>query len=140
MDNKTVMSSQTTRCLTTMTPPQSRQHRCPTAAFGSVSGEGFTLVEVIVAFSIFLVVMALVSLFLLHTFRSFHQGQQFQARQLKTRACLFQMSKEIASLVKVFYPQENYNFKAKEESFFLSSAKNQAWQSQGICVIYPGAP
>lgn len=102
--------------------------------------KGFTLIEVLVGSVVFLVVMGLVSMSLVQTFRSFQAGQKFQGRQLRQRACLFHMGKEIASLVKVFYPSQNYNFKAKEDSFFLSLHRSQAWESQNISVIYLKGP
>lgn len=88
--------------------------------------KGFTLVEVLVALSIFLVIIGLVSIFLVQVFRSFRQGQELSARQTKQRMCLFRMSKDIASLVKVLYPPEDYAFSANDQEFFFIFAQESS--------------
>jgi type II secretory pathway pseudopilin PulG len=60
---------------------------------------GVTLIEVIVAFSIFTFVMTLVVVSLVQTVRSFQQGERFADRQQKQRLCFSRMGSTIQSLV-----------------------------------------
>jgi len=82
---------------------------------------GFTLVEVLIAFTIFVVLMGLVLMVMVSGFRSFGQGQRMAQREQRKRFVFFRLGKELSSLTRTTYP-ENY-FKGDENSFFLFSTR-----------------
>lgn len=82
---------------------------------------GFTLVEVMVAMSIFMVIMGLLMTAIVGGFRTFGQGQKMAQREQRKRFVFFRLGKEISSITSIAYPG-NY-FKGDENSFFLSSTR-----------------
>lgn len=86
--------------------------------------KGFTLIEVIIASSIFTIVMTLVLITISGSFRSFHKAQTILTKEQGQRLCLYRMSKELASFARIKFPQ--VRFKGEQESFFLSSPKRTA--------------
>ncbi|MBU3958957.1 MAG: prepilin-type N-terminal cleavage/methylation domain-containing protein [Candidatus Omnitrophica bacterium] len=97
---------------------------------------GFTLVEVLVALSIFMVVMGLVLVAFVQIMRSFHQGQEISAREQRERSCLFWMSKDISSIVEVPYSPQNYYLKGEQDEFFFIFARESALaESRYVCNL-----
>jgi type II secretory pathway component PulJ len=86
---------------------------------------GFTLIEVLIAFSIFLVVMGMVLVSLTTSFRSLQRAEMILGKEQKARICLFRLSKELSSLTKIRYPE--IRFKGDERSFFLSLPERTTW-------------
>lgn len=86
---------------------------------------GFTLIELIIAFSIFITIMGLVLMSLTSSFRSLHRAQSVLVREQKERLCLRVLSKEIASMTQVLYPE--VRFKGDSKGFFLSSPGRITW-------------
>lgn len=80
--------------------------------------QGFTLVELMIAFSIFMVIMALLMTVIVSGFRSFNQGQKIAQREQRKRFAFNRLSKEIASITSISYPA--HYFSGEENSFFLS--------------------
>lgn len=78
---------------------------------------GFTLVEVLVAMSIFMVISGIVLTVIVAGFRSFSQGQKMAERQQRKRFVFFRLSKELSSVTRISYPATY--FKGDEKSFFL---------------------
>lgn len=81
--------------------------------------KAFTLLELIIAFSIFITIMGLVLMSLTNSFRSLHRAQSILVREQKERLCIRVLSKEVASMTRMLYPE--VRFKGDEKSFFLSS-------------------
>lgn len=81
----------------------------------------FTLVEVLIAFSIFAVVMTLILATVTGLFRSLRQGEKMITRDQRQRLCLFRLSKEIASVTKLAPPAVSLS--GDGSSFFLSLPK-----------------
>jgi type II secretory pathway component PulJ len=79
----------------------------------------FTLVELMIAFSIFVVIIGLVMTVIVGGFRSFGQGQKMAYREQRKRFVFFRMGKEISSITSITYP--GTYFKGDEKSFFLFS-------------------
>lgn len=79
----------------------------------------FTLLEIIIALSIFSIVIAMVFAFLLDSFRSIQRGEKVLAREQSQRICYLDMNKEVSSLTKV--PAPNFSFTGDKSGFFLSS-------------------
>lgn len=86
-----------------------------------MKNRGFTLVEVLIAFAIFLLVMGLVAVSLITSFRSLQRAQTILSKEQKARICIFRLSKELSSLTKITYP--DIRFKGNSNSFFLSLPK-----------------
>lgn len=80
---------------------------------------GFTLVELMIAFSIFSILIGLVLASMVGLFRSFQRGERMLDRDQKQRFCLYRLSKEVASLTKIIAP--NVSLAGDENSFFLYS-------------------
>ena len=78
----------------------------------------FTLVEVMVAFSIFIIISGIVLTVIVAGFRAFNQGQKMARDEQRKRFVFFRLSKEFSSLTRIVYPG-NY-FQGDEQSFFLS--------------------
>ena len=81
----------------------------------------FTLVEVLIAFSIFAVVMTLILATVTGLFRSLRVGEKMITRDQRQRLCLFRLSKEIASVTKLTPPA--ISLSGDVSSFFLSLPK-----------------
>jgi len=77
--------------------------------------------EVMIAVSIFVVVMGFVLTTLVNTFRSTHQAQETSRQQQEIRFLFFRMGKEINSITKLEPPKVSLS--AKENSFFLPLPK-----------------
>jgi len=86
--------------------------------------KGFTLVELMVASSIFIVLIGLLMTAVVGGFRSFGQGQKMAQREQRKRFVFFRLGKEISSITTITYP-EAY-FKGDEKSFFLSTTRRIA--------------
>ncbi len=81
--------------------------------------KAFTLVEVMVALSIFMVVIGLLMTAIVGGFRTFGQGQKMAQREQRKRFVFFRLGKEISSITSITYPG-NY-FKGEVNSFFVAS-------------------
>ena len=78
----------------------------------------FTLVEVMVAFSIFIIISGIVITVIVAGFRAFNQGQKMARDEQRKRFVFFRLGKEFSSLTRILYPGSY--FKGDEKSFFLS--------------------
>jgi len=96
--------------------------------------KGFTLVEVLISFSIFVVIAGLVLIVIVTAFRSFNQGQKMAERQQKKRVAFFWLGKELSSLTRISYPGSY--FKGDDKGFFLSSIRRIVWQNAAIPIIF----
>jgi len=83
--------------------------------------EGFTLLEVLVAFAIFAVMMGLLLVTVTGSFKSLRQAEVIMLKEQKMRLCLFRLNKEISSFTRIVSPQ--ISFKGENQSFFLSTPK-----------------
>ncbi len=86
--------------------------------------KGVTLVEVLLAFAIFVMVMSLVTVSLVQTFHSFQQGQKFADKEQQQRLCLMRMGKSIASLVKLVAPGKSSSLRGDAQSCFIIYARD----------------
>ena len=97
----------------------------------------FTLVEVLIALSIFTVIMALVLAAVTGLFRSFHQAQASIERQQKARFFLGRLSKEISSLTRIIYPE--MRFKGDAAGFgFIYAREDGLVKSRFTCNASAG--
>lgn len=81
----------------------------------------FTLVEVLVVISIFLMVMGLVLGLVITSFRSLREGEKMLDYQQQQRLCLSRLSREISSLVRTSSGETS--LVGKEDSFFFDFAR-----------------
>jgi prepilin-type N-terminal cleavage/methylation domain-containing protein len=97
----------------------------------------FTLVEVLIALSIFTVIMTLVLAAMTGLFRSFHQAQVSVEQQQKARFFLGRLSKEISSLTRIIYPQ--MRFKGDAAGFgFIYAREDALVKSRFTCNAAAG--
>jgi type II secretory pathway pseudopilin PulG len=82
----------------------------------------FTLVEVIIAFTIFTVVITLVLVSMVQTFKSFHQGEKFADSIQRQRVFFQKMARNIQSLVAV-EEEGKAGFEALQVSFAFVTAQ-----------------
>jgi type II secretory pathway component PulJ len=82
---------------------------------------GFTLIEVMVTFAIFMIISGIVLTVIVAGFRAFNQGQKMAKEGQRKRFVFFRLGKELSSLTRITYPQ-GY-LKGDEKSFFLSLTK-----------------
>ena len=82
---------------------------------------GFTLIEVMVTFAIFMIISGIVLTVIVAGFRAFNQGQKMARESQRKRFVFFRLGKELSSLTRITYPQAY--FKGDEKSFFLSSTR-----------------
>ena len=94
---------------------------------------GFTLVEVMVAFSIFAVIMSLLLSVMMMDFRSLRQGEKMLNREQRQRFCLDRLNREVSSLTKIESP--GASLVGAEDGFFLSTPGKIIWWSPGIFII-----
>ncbi len=87
--------------------------------------KGFTLVEVLVAISIFLMVMGLVLGLVITSFRSLREGEKMLDYQQQQRLCLSRLSREISSLVRTSSGETS--LVGKEDSFFFVLPERIMW-------------
>lgn len=87
--------------------------------------KAFTLIEVLVTLSIFLILMGMVVGLVVFSFRNFREGEKMLGRDQRQRFCLSRLSREISSLIRATPP--NVSFVGKENSFFLSLPKKIIW-------------
>ena len=85
------------------------------------NNRSFTLVEVMVAFSIFMIISGIALTVIVVGFRAFNQGQKMVKEGQRNRFVFFRLGKELSSLTRITCP-EGY-FKGDEKSFFLSSTR-----------------
>jgi len=85
----------------------------------------FTLIEVLITVSIFLMVMGLVLGLIVISFRNLHEGEKMLVHQQQQRRCLSRLSREISSLVRTASGEAS--FAGRENSFFLSLPKRIVW-------------
>jgi len=83
-----------------------------------MKNKSFTLLEVLLAFAIFTVIMGLLLVTVTGSFKSLRQAEVILRKEQKLRICLFRLNKEVSSLTRVLFPQ--ISFKGGNESFFLS--------------------
>lgn len=79
--------------------------------------KGFTLIEVMVALSIFMIISGIVLTVIVTGFRSFNQGQKMARDEQRKRFVFFRLGKELSSLTRISYPGSY--FQGEEKSFFL---------------------
>ena len=85
------------------------------------TNRSFTLVEVMVALSIFMIISGIVLTVIVAGFRSFNQGQNMARDEQRKRFAFFRLGKEFSSLTRITYPGSY--FKGDEKSFFLFSIR-----------------
>jgi len=83
--------------------------------------KSFTLVEVMIAFSIFMIISGIVLTVIVAGFRAFNQGQKMAQREQRKRFVFFRLGKELSSLTRISYPGSY--FKGDEKSFFLCTIR-----------------
>lgn len=105
----------------TRTVPHQKGENRPHTTKRMYSKRAFTLVEIIIAFTIFVVIMGLVFMVVVMSYRSFNQGERMAERQQSKRTAFFWLSKELSSLTRITYPGSY--FKGEEKSFFLSTTR-----------------
>ena len=88
--------------------------------------KAFTLIEIMIAMAIFTVVITLVLVSMIQTFRSFQQGERFADRVQRQRLCLVGMSRAVNSLVPMCYPQKCPSLQAEEGSFSFIRAEGDS--------------
>lgn len=93
----------------------------------------FTLVEVMVSFSILAVIMSLILSVMMMTFRSLRQGEAILNKEQRQRLCLDRLNKEVSSLTTIESP--GVSLVGAEDSFFLSMPGKIIWLSPGIFLI-----
>jgi prepilin-type N-terminal cleavage/methylation domain-containing protein len=94
-----------------------------------INKKGFTLVEVMIAFSIFLIILSLSLGVIIGGFRYFKEGEDVAKRQQKKRFLLFRLNKEVSSLTRILYPG-NY-FKGDEKGFFFVFSQEDSLAESG---------
>lgn len=85
----------------------------------------FTLIEVLITISIFLMVMGLVLGLVVTSFRNLREGEKMLDYQQQQRLCLSRLSREVSSLVMTGPGQAS--FAGREDGFFLSLPKRVIW-------------
>lgn len=86
---------------------------------------GFTLVEVMVAFGIFAVIMTIILSVMMLVFRSLRQGESMLNKEQRQRLCLERLNREVSSLTRV--EPAGASLVGAQDSFFLSIPKRMAW-------------
>ncbi|MFH1457798.1 MAG: type II secretion system protein [Candidatus Omnitrophota bacterium] len=82
---------------------------------------GFTLLEVLLGFAIFTIIMTLVLVTVTGTFKSLHQAEIFMLKEQKQRLCLYHLGRELSSFIRTDFPR--MRFEGESVSFFLSMPK-----------------
>jgi len=97
--------------------------------------KGFTLLEIIIALTVFTIVMAMVIALLLDSMRSVQRGEKALTREQSKRICYLAINKEVSSLTKVDSP--GFSFSGNQNGFFLSLPVKIALRNQGTFLIAP---
>lgn len=84
----------------------------------------FTLIELIVAFAIFTIVMLIVLFLVTGMFRNLRQGQRLVQRDQRQRYCFSRLSKELASLTRITYPETHFQGSPSEVFFVFAQEDN----------------
>lgn len=82
-----------------------------------MKNKAFTLVEVILAFSIFLIITAMILSVVTGGFRSFREGQKITEREQSRRRAFFRLSKEVSSMAHTLSSEVRFKGDDKEFSF-----------------------
>lgn len=82
---------------------------------------GFTLVEVLVAFFVFTIIIGIVLTLMVTLFNSFRRGERMVDTDQKQRVCLYKLGKEVSSLTKVVLPA--VSFVGNQADFFFIFAQ-----------------
>jgi type II secretory pathway component PulJ len=83
--------------------------------------KGFTLVELLIAFSIFIVITGLVLVSVTGSFRSLQSAEKVLGKEQRARLCMFRLSKEVSSFTPITYP--DMRFKGEQQRFFFIFAR-----------------
>lgn len=102
------------------------------------SKNGFTLLEIIIALTIFTIVMGMVIGLLLDSMRSVQRGEKTLTREQSKRICYLNINKEVSSLTKA--SPSGFSFSGDLNGFFLSSPVKIPWLSQVSFLIAPLLP
>lgn len=94
----------------------------------SYNKQAFTLVELIIAFSIFLIVMGLVLSAVTGVFRSQRRMQVVLDKEQRQRMCLLRLSREVSSLMRIVYPRNSFKG-APQEFFFIFAREDNLMES-----------
>jgi prepilin-type N-terminal cleavage/methylation domain-containing protein len=86
---------------------------------------GFTLIEIMIAVSIFTVLMAIMAGIIMGLFKTMRQGEDILNKEQRQRMCFSRLSRDISSLAKASLP--NSSFVGAEGSFFLPRRGKTAW-------------
>ncbi|MGE5197003.1 MAG: type II secretion system protein GspJ [Deltaproteobacteria bacterium] len=97
--------------------------------------KAFTLVEVLIAVSIFTIIMALVLAGVAGMFNSLRKAQKIIEREQKQRFFLLRLSKEISSLTRIIYPA--MRFKGEANQFFFVFAREDVLVESGYACSDP---
>ncbi|MFA4889077.1 MAG: prepilin-type N-terminal cleavage/methylation domain-containing protein [Candidatus Omnitrophota bacterium] len=91
--------------------------------------QGFTLIEVLIAFGIFAVVAGFVLVTIVGMFKSFHQGERMLDKRQSERMFLQRLNKEISSVTRISYPE--YRFRGTNYSFYFIFSKEDSLAESG---------
>ena len=93
---------------------------------------GFTLLEVLLGFAIFTIIMTLVLITVTGSFKSLRQAERFMLKEQKQRLCLYHLGREVSSFTKIDFPR--VRFEGENESFFLSMPERTVWLKFVMCI------
>ena len=94
--------------------------------------KGFTLVEALIAVTIFTIIMALVLAAVVGMFNSLRKAQKIIDREQKQRFFLSRLSKEVSSLTRIRYPAMRFTGDAAQ-FFFVFSREDSLVESGYVC-------
>jgi len=98
----------------------------------------FTLVEVLIATSIFTIIMALVMASVVGMFNSLRVARKAIETQQKERFFLFKFGKEISSITRIIYPQTRFTGDASK-FFFVFAREDSLVESGYACDTASGS-
>jgi prepilin-type N-terminal cleavage/methylation domain-containing protein len=96
------------------------------------SKKGFTLVEVLIAVTIFTIIMALVLAAVVGMFNSLRKAQKIIDKEQKQRFFLSRLSKEVSSFTRIMYPAMRFKGDAAQ-FFFVFSREDSLVESGYVC-------
>jgi len=94
---------------------------------------GFTLIEVMVGFSIFMLVMILLFSSFRQTSRTVQSGKEVSTQQTRQRGCLTQMSRYIASILKPAQGQAGMISCKEHEFYFVCATESGLVEARYVC-------
>ena len=99
---------------------------------------GFTLLEMLLGFTIFTIVMTLVLVTVTGSFKSLRQAERFMLKEQKQRLCFYHLEQEVASFTRIDFPK--MRFEGESASFFLFMLKRITWLKSDMCITRLSLP